>query len=534
MGGGYYDRACEPAPAPGNVEESHSTYPYSAKADLILGRITEIHEDLKPTKNLSTDSGSPVVICCDVTGSMGSWPKVIWDKLPMMYGQTLTQGYLSDPTFCFAACGDAYGDKSPLQIGDFAAGSDIDDWISKIFVEGGGGGGVGSRVNHETYELGAYYFSRHCELTNAEAPIFFFIGDEAFYDNIEKKVVASLMQDNLDADLNSLDVFAELKRKFKGNVFLIHRTHPSADAMVVAKWKAALGANRVLPLDNPKAGVDCMLGVMAIISGARSLAEYTVDMANRGQDQARISDVANALSVLSLDPSTVGAEKRDDRKIVGSMQVTTFTEQPITINVVEHMTWTDLESAVELEIGLSVEKQFFPTLSGRPLPESLPASTPLQVVLAKLPSSVSLLKFDLMWGYPSSGKDFLDGTCFVFRKDASLSLITTLDFKSNKWKNGALTHSGDVMDEKKLLGHHLITVDFNKLRNVQSVSDQPWACPSCTFENQGSDRVCQVCGARHVGDSHELAKTAEPDIPMSEHLFIFAMSACKQVSLFIN
>jgi len=33
-------------------------------------------------KSLATNSESPLVIACDVTGSMGSWPATMFSKLP--------------------------------------------------------------------------------------------------------------------------------------------------------------------------------------------------------------------------------------------------------------------------------------------------------------------------------------------------------------------------------------------------------------------------------------------------------------------
>jgi hypothetical protein len=52
------------------------------------------------------------VIAVDVTGSMKEWPAVIYDKLPMFYGQIMMQDYLADPQISFAGVADtaAMGD----------------------------------------------------------------------------------------------------------------------------------------------------------------------------------------------------------------------------------------------------------------------------------------------------------------------------------------------------------------------------------------------------------------------------------------
>jgi hypothetical protein len=69
-------------------------------------------------------------------------------------------------------------DKAPLQVGDFAQGSEIDDVISKLFLEGGGGSSW-----EESYEMAAYYFARKVSMKNAgtktgSKPYLFFTGDE--------------------------------------------------------------------------------------------------------------------------------------------------------------------------------------------------------------------------------------------------------------------------------------------------------------------------------------------------------------------
>ena len=63
----------------------------------------------------------------------------------------------------------------------------MDQIISRLWLEGGGGGG-----GDESYELAAYFFSRHTSLINCELPFFFVTGDEMMYDYIKKEVVTEL------------------------------------------------------------------------------------------------------------------------------------------------------------------------------------------------------------------------------------------------------------------------------------------------------------------------------------------------------
>jgi len=161
MGGSYYDRSVG----------TSSDGTFSASASTALSQ-SKLHEDLNPLKReIKCSNKTPIVVSVDVTGSMGDWPRVIWDKLPMFYGQIMMQGYLTDPAISFSANGD-FHDAAPLQISDFAQGNDIDGKISKIFLEGGGGG---PEASHESYELSAYYYSRHCKIENNSIKPFFFL-----------------------------------------------------------------------------------------------------------------------------------------------------------------------------------------------------------------------------------------------------------------------------------------------------------------------------------------------------------------------
>ena len=70
--------------------------------------------------------------------------------------------YLDDPSISFCAIGDHTCDYAPLQIGEFGQGKEIDQIISKMYLEGGGGGG-----HIESYELSAYFYLKQVTLSGA-------------------------------------------------------------------------------------------------------------------------------------------------------------------------------------------------------------------------------------------------------------------------------------------------------------------------------------------------------------------------------
>jgi hypothetical protein len=58
------------------------------------------------TSKLKCNHKHPIVVVIDVTGSMGNWTKIIYDKMPMFYGQIMMQGYLTDPALSVSGVGD--------------------------------------------------------------------------------------------------------------------------------------------------------------------------------------------------------------------------------------------------------------------------------------------------------------------------------------------------------------------------------------------------------------------------------------------
>jgi hypothetical protein len=80
--------------------------------------------DMVP-KKLKTDAKAPVVILCDVTGSMGDWPATIFSKLPYLDNEA--KEYLGpDCEISFAATADQE-DTYPLQVREFVKGRKMED-----------------------------------------------------------------------------------------------------------------------------------------------------------------------------------------------------------------------------------------------------------------------------------------------------------------------------------------------------------------------------------------------------------------------
>lgn len=136
----------------------------------------------------------------DVTGSLGRVPRVFVEKLPNFMSMLTAKGYIANPHVMFGGIGDATCDSGPLQLGQFEGGNEMDDALTNIWIESGGGG-----QRTESYELAMYYMARHTRLDcldkRGRKGYLFIFGDETPYPIIRKSEVQRYIGDGLEADI---------------------------------------------------------------------------------------------------------------------------------------------------------------------------------------------------------------------------------------------------------------------------------------------------------------------------------------------
>ncbi len=215
-------------------------------------------------KTLLTKAKLPVVIGVDVTGSMSKWPRIIFEKLCILYNEArffLPEALRDSFEISFVAIGDAFADSYPLQVTDFAKGVELDTNIAALYPEGGGGGGY-----TESYELAAYYYASRCKMLEAVShprPMFIFIGDEAFYGRVNRNHIDTLMGDPPATDLFTDEVFEELKKLFDVYILRIQYGNSDAEPKIHKQWEKVLGKSRVILMHEPQRVVDTILGLIA-------------------------------------------------------------------------------------------------------------------------------------------------------------------------------------------------------------------------------------------------------------------------------
>ncbi len=283
MGGSSYDRDVY----------SGSSYDNWGTSDYSATRFTRrtIDSDLNPVgKKIISQSKHPIVIVLDVTGSNINFARLVYDKLPMFYGNIEQKGYLNDFDICICAVGDAKYDSYPIQIGTPAKGIEIDSWLEKIVLESGGGGN-----EYESYEVMAHYLATNTEFKEDAEPVLFFIGDESTSEIVSKREC-----DHLGIPCpEDYNPWPALRKKFKDNIYVMLNKYcgNSFNERFTKTWEKVMPPEHTIKIPEEKAIVDLMLGVLALQK--EELDVYALDMGLRGQTTKRITGVTEALKDLA-------------------------------------------------------------------------------------------------------------------------------------------------------------------------------------------------------------------------------------------
>ena len=100
----------------------------------------------------------------------------------------------------------------------------------------------------------------------------------------------------------------------------------------------------------------------------------------------------------------------------------------------------------------------------------------LVVLMFAIPDQFDHVVFDLYWGYPVGGCDYLDASCLLFQGQSFLSVV---DYR-HQYEN-SIQHSGDVMDRQRRIGHHTINIHLKNIpSNVTHLffTLSAWTCPN--------------------------------------------------------
>lgn len=290
-------------------------FDYSAKisSGAVAAKVHDLLDPKRPNKagkivRESFDSDAhpdsvAVAVLFDVTGSMASVPKIFVQKLGKLMSILVKKGYLAHPHVLFGAIGDATCDKVPLQVGQFEGGNEMDEALTSIHCEGGGGGHI-----TESYELGAYFLARKSDLDcvkkRGKKGYCFLMGDELPYPVVNRHQVEALIGDNLEANIRFSardprrpdakgDILAELEEKFEVFWIMPGGTSHWNDPEVNDPLKEMFGQN-LLRLEDPRDVCELIATTIGVCEGY-DIDTIATDLRDVGASTGAIKTATSAI-----------------------------------------------------------------------------------------------------------------------------------------------------------------------------------------------------------------------------------------------
>lgn len=219
-------------------------------------------------------ASNAILVGFDVTGSMGHVPHHFASEkgLGLFMADLLEKRPIPDPQLCVAAFGDAGCDRYPLQVGQFESDNKVDDWLTKIVLEGGGGD------SPESYGLVHYFAGRYtsidCFEKRNQKGFCFTIGDEVPHDLMPAAQIRRVFGVEQAEDVTIQAAIAAAQRMYDViHVVIGPRGEPAEHA--IEAWRKLLGQN-VLVLGDYTAIAELLIATIGVRHG------MTVDAVTEG------------------------------------------------------------------------------------------------------------------------------------------------------------------------------------------------------------------------------------------------------------
>ena len=153
----------------------------------------------------------PVILALDVTGSMGDAAVEVAKDINVVMTRLFKD--VKDIEFMIMGIGDLACDDAPIQISQFESDIRIAEQMDQVYFEYGGGGNA-----YESYTAAWYMGSRHTKLDclskRCKRGIIITLGDEQLNPYLPKSALARATGDDLQADIETKDLFEEASEKF--------------------------------------------------------------------------------------------------------------------------------------------------------------------------------------------------------------------------------------------------------------------------------------------------------------------------------
>ena len=296
----YADRVATRA-ATGTPTFIHDADVRAGKSKAGVHDSLNVHGKIRESRDSKEHPNSrPIAVIFDVTGSMAGVPRILQDRLPQLMGLLLRKSYIDDPQVLFGSIGDySCGDVAPLQIGQFESGIEMDDNVTHIYLEGGGGGSY-----EESYQNALYYFAHRTSCDAFEKRglkgYLFLIGDEMAYSRSTKGELQALIGDGAQDDASLDEIVAAAKEKWEVFFIIPKGTNHYSDPKLEAFWKKHLGQN-VIKLEDPAAICEVIGATVGICEGTTTGDALAADLKDIGARDSIVHVATSSVDAIAKD-----------------------------------------------------------------------------------------------------------------------------------------------------------------------------------------------------------------------------------------
>lgn len=264
--------------------EVKQSYSKSINENFTQNKLRKAHNLMKSQGIITRESRDneenpitlPIILVMDLTGSMGSIPQhLIQDGLPKLIGGIIQKMTGMSPALMFLGVGDHECDDEPLQVGQFESGDkQLDMWLERTYLEGGGGGNSG-----ESYGLAHYFAAHHTETDHwdkrGKKGILITIGDEPSLQDYPASALKGIMGSGQHG-YTDVQLLEDAQEKWE-----VYHINPKRDFRGCDRyWKQFLG-ERYLKTDNykeiPQIVTDLVLDIVAAQGSVEEVAKETKD-----------------------------------------------------------------------------------------------------------------------------------------------------------------------------------------------------------------------------------------------------------------
>lgn len=252
-----------------------------------------LHIDVRESRDSELNPCStPIIVAVDNTGSMGFLAEnLIRRGLGVLIEEIYQRKPVADPHVMCMAVGDAWCDRAPLQVTQFEADIRLAQQLSRLYIEGGGGGN-----EYESYNLPWYFAAvkTKCDsmLKRKKKGYLFTVGDEPPPPVLKREHARRFLGTNLAQDMPTTQLLALVSRHWQVFHIMIEEGSyfRSAGKTARERWQALIG-QRALAL-----------------SDHRNLAELIVStiQVSEGQDAATVAASWSGDTALVVRKSLLG------------------------------------------------------------------------------------------------------------------------------------------------------------------------------------------------------------------------------------